>query len=240
MATTRRRLLPGIVSLAGHLAVLAAVLVAHGDPPTPEPEPMSVALVTLPPPQPPAPKPAPRPDPAPPSAAKPSPVPPPPPKVAVRRARAPSRPVPMPVGEKSSIGQTVSVSEAEAASAATAGSGVGAGGRSCDMIRRLQAALRKDARVQAAVAQARRGGGTGAMLVWNGDWIRSNGEEGEGLAAVREAIMWEVGFAPEACRAEPVRGLVLISLADGPGSNRLVVGGGSWRWSDLLHPRRGG
>jgi hypothetical protein len=52
--------------------------------------------------------------------------------------------------------------------------------------------------------------------------------------------MWHVAFAPEACRAEPVRGLVLLSLADGPGSTRIVMGSSTWRWSDLLHARRGG
>lgn len=52
--------------------------------------------------------------------------------------------------------------------------------------------------------------------------------------------MWHVAFAPEACRTAPVRGLVLLSLADGPGAPRLVVGAGVWRWSDLLHARRGG
>ena len=79
-----------------------------------------------------------------------------------------------------------------------------------------------------------------AIRVWNGDWVRHGEEEGDGLAQVREAIMWHVAFAPEACRAEPVRGLVLLSLTDGPGSTRIVMGSGSWRWSDLLHARRGG
>jgi hypothetical protein len=109
------------------------------------------------------------------------------------------------------------------------------------MVRRLQAALRKDPQVQAAVADARAAGAGGkALFVWNGDWIRSNGQDGAGLAAVREAIMWEVGFAPEACRTEPVHGLVMISLNDGPGAPRLVVGAGAWRWTDLLRPRPGG
>ncbi|HEX7758328.1 MAG TPA: hypothetical protein VF459_02415, partial [Caulobacteraceae bacterium] len=106
----------------------------------------------------------------------------------------------------------------------------------CDMTRRLQTALRKDPRVQAAVADARSAQVSPgkAMLVWNGAWIRSHGQDGNGLAAVREAIMWEVAFAPGVCRAEPVRGLILISLNDGPGAARLVVGQGQWRWSDLL------
>ena len=37
-----------------------------------------------------------------------------------------------------------------------------------------------------------------------------------------------------ACRTAPVHGLVLIALNDAPGSARLVVGAGDWRWSDLL------
>ena len=129
------------------------------------------------------------------------------------------------------------LSDAQIAGAAAAGSGPG-GGRGCDMARRLQAALRKDARVQAAVAEAV-GVPAQALFVWNGDWIRSPGQDGAGLAAVREAILWEVGFAPPACRAEPVHGLVLFSMTDGPNAARLVVGAEEWRWSDLLHPRSG-
>ena len=77
------------------------------------------------------------------------------------------------------------------------------------------------------------------MMVWDGDWVRSNGEDGKGLAAVREAIMWEVAFAPKECRTQPVRGLVLLSMNQARGSARLAVGAGEWRWSDLLTPRAG-
>ena len=107
------------------------------------------------------------------------------------------------------------------------------------MARWVQSALRKDQLVQAAAAQVHREGGSAgdAILVWNGDWVRSNGEDGKGLAAVREAIIWEVAFAPVACRAEPVRGLVLFSLGEAPGSPRLVLGLNQWRWSDLLTAR---
>jgi len=51
---------------------------------------------------------------------------------------------------------------------------------------------------------------------------------------VREAIIWEIAFAPPACRAEPMHGLMLISLNDSSGTARLAVGHGEWRWSDLL------
>jgi len=125
------------------------------------------------------------------------------------------------------------LTDAQLAGAATAGSGDGLGGGGggggvCDMAARVQAALRRDPLVRAAVART----AGKATLVWNGDWVRSRGEDGKGLAAVREAIMWEVAFAPPSCRTQPVRGLVLMSLD--AGSARLAVGTGQWRWSDLL------
>jgi hypothetical protein len=119
-----------------------------------------------------------------------------------------------------------------------AGSGSGSGGQPCDMVRRLQAALRRDPEVRAAVARANAPGGR-AILVWNGDWLRSPGQEGKGLAGVRQAIVMEVAFAPEACRDDPVQGLVLLSLGENAGAGRLALGGGRWRWQDLLAARRG-
>jgi len=106
------------------------------------------------------------------------------------------------------------------------------------MLRRVQEALRKDQLVLAAARTAATAGK--AVKVWDGDWLQSSGEAGKGLAAVREAIMWEVAFAPAACRAEPVHGLVLLSLDSGPGATRLAMGGGDWRWDDLLGLRGGG
>jgi hypothetical protein len=205
--------------------------------------PLAVELVAprpVEPPKPPAPAPTP-PTPEPPSPPKPAPPKPAPPKPTPRRIKARVTPPlakaePVPAAEADSAGEAeVELSDAQIASAATAGSGA-AGGGACDMTRWLQAALRKDRQVQAAVADAHRTAGK-ALFVWNGDWIRSHGQDGAGLAAVREAIMWEVAFAPEACRAQPVHGLVLLSLDDRPGAPRLVVGSDRWRWSDLLHSR---
>lgn len=114
--------------------------------------------------------------------------------------------------------------------------GAGAGGR-CDMVARLEAALKDDAEISAAVA-AVPGAAGGAVLVWNGDWIQSPGQAGKGLATVRQAIALEVAFAPPACRATAVRGLALIRLAEGPDAPKLVLGKGAWRWSDLVSTRR--
>jgi hypothetical protein len=108
------------------------------------------------------------------------------------------------------------------------------------MVSHLQARLRRDPDVRAAVSRAHEAAGPAskAILVWNGDWITGNGQEGKGLAGVREAMMMEIAFAPAACRTRPMRGLVLISLNEA-GSAQLAFGSGQWRWSDLLIPRGG-
>jgi type IV secretory pathway VirB10-like protein len=222
----RRNALTGAVSVAAH-AVAIAVLVsaAPHPPPMPEPEPMVVALVS--PPHPPE-------IPAPPTDKPPTPEPPPPPpprNIARPAKRPPLDAQPIPAGKGPKANGESEVSDAELASASTAGAG---GGRSCNMTQWLQSALRKDPRVQATMAEMDRGK---AVRVWNGDWVRHGDQEGNGLAAVREAIMWEVGFAPLACRNEPVKGLVAISLNDGPAAARMVMGQGEWRWADLLFSR---
>lgn len=117
------------------------------------------------------------------------------------------------------------------------GSGVGGGsGQGCDMAKRIQDALRNDPRITAALSQAYHASGASgrAILMWNGDWMQSPGEEGKGLAGVRQAIAVTVGFSPRACRAETVNGYVLLTLSDQPGAPRVALGGGRWRWSDLL------
>jgi hypothetical protein len=226
-AAKRDRWLGVALSLATHLAFLLALFWTLAPPPSPpDPAPMTVTLVDW---QPPAPKATPL------AAAAPAkvPPPPPPPRIAARPAQAPPDVVSIPAAKVASAESGSALTEAELAGATTADSGPA--GRPCDMPRRIQSALRKDPLVQAAVA----GSSAKAIMVWNGDWVRSDGEDGKGLAAVREAIMWEVAFAPAACRAEPVRGLILVSVNAAPGSTRLAVGSGEWRWSDLLRPPGG-
>ena len=240
-AQTRRRWRSGGrlavagLAVAGHAAVLAALI---GMAPSPqavfEPSTISVEL---------APPPAPRPTAEPLAVSSPAPslsVPAPPSQRLLRRAAAPAEVQSLPASEGLTDDPSAVLSAAQLAWAATAGSGA-AGGRPCDIARQLQAALRRDPRVQAAVAEAARAPGAPrqVLFIWNGDWIRSQGQDGAGLAAVREVILWEVGFAPVACRAEPVHGLVLFSMGDAPGAPRLVLGADEWRWSDLLHPRSG-
>lgn len=248
-----------------HAAVLLAILAVKPAPPGAAPSPP--VLVTLvpplrPPPPPPPPPPPKAPDPAPktaPDKPKPSPAKaekvvkaPPPKAVHVRKPKTPLEPTPVQIAQADPTpAPMVTVSDSQLAGAATAaggdGDGSGSGGGSgegggqgagCNMLRRVQAALRADPDIRAAVARAHeRAEGGRAILVWNGDWIQTPGEAGKGLAGVRQAIALEVAFAPPACREAAMRGMALITLSDRAGAPRLALGGGSWRWSDLLGPR---
>jgi hypothetical protein len=220
------------LSLAGHLALgAAAVFGWRAAPAPPEPPPIVVALVTLPAPIPsPAPQPLPRP-------AREEPT----PRAGSAAPKRPSADAPAPARPSRAAAPALlaaaptpgaGLSDADLAGAARAGDG--GGGGACDMARRLQAALRRDPMVNAAAASATLEADGRALLVWNGDWVQSGGDNGKGLQVVREAVAWEVAFAPPACRAAPVRGLVLLTLGDQPGAARIALGSDQWRWSDLL------
>jgi hypothetical protein len=211
-------------SVAGHLMVGLALFAAWAkpEPPAYDPPAMTVALVTLPPPAA---------DPTPPTPAETAPA-------AAHAQRSFVRPTPRPAPAASRVaaemGQSAEavpgLSNAALAGAATAQSGGGDGG--CNMARRLEEDLGHDRLVQSAVS----GFAGRAVMVWNGDWVWIDGEDGKGLTAVRQAMMWDIAFSPKACRAQPMHGLVVIAANSGA---RLVVGSGDWRWSDLLVPHPG-
>ncbi len=144
------------------------------------------------------------------------------------------------VSEAELVGARVAGSGTDGDGSAGSGAGAGGTGGRCDMVRRLEDALREDPDIRSALIAAHReaGLGRGALVVWDGDWVRSSGQDGRGLAGVRQAIAVEVAFAPAACRAEGLNGRVVIALEDGPGAARMVLGSGAWRWSDLLGARR--
>lgn len=234
--TSRRagRLLAGTASVAAHLGVFLALMAAWKyQAPPPEPPPVTVALMPGLPLEP-SPTPAPS---APAAAAKALPDKPPPVHNIVRPTPVPPDLQPLPAADKPVAMAELGESDIAGAGTAESGSGSGTGGGgACNMVRLIQNGLRKDGLVQTAVADAHRLAAPGgkAILVWNGDWVKNLSQDGKGLAAVREAILWEVGFAPAACRAQTVHGLVLVSLSDAPGV-RLALGvPGEWRWSDVL------
>ncbi len=233
-AKSRRARFPAVaLSLAGHAAVLLALVSVRIAPPKPpEPPPVEAELLDALPLQ--APTPKSEPAEAKPAAQAPTPSKRPPQHSLARPVKA-RRPAALAAEKEPAEAAAPGLSEADLAGAATSQSG-GRGAGACNMARMLEAALRKDNLVQAAVSTA----AGRALLVWrDGDWVRTGGEDGKGLSAVREAMIWEIGFAPAACRTEPVHGMVVIAMGDAPGSTRLAVGGGEWRWSDLLNSRRG-
>jgi hypothetical protein len=221
-ARRRTRLLAGAFTVGVHIAAVALLLLPRGSAPPSRvedtSEPIQVSLIDTPKPQPPG-----------------------PPDVTLAQPEAASAP-PLPhLTIRATVQAAVTtrpdnsdlLSASQLAGAASVGAGGGGGGGSCDLARAVQQALRRDPMVRSAVENANRSGKS--VMLWNGDWVRSGGEDGKGLSAVREAVMWEVGFAPEACRHQQMHGLVLLSLADG--STRFAIGAGDWRWSDLLNLR---
>jgi hypothetical protein len=218
----RDRVLGWAFTASVHAAVLAALFFSRGTatPEKPEAEP-HLTLVSI------ARTPEP---PGPPDADKAASEAPPPPMEV---------PTPMPILVKVAspvpVDNSDILSEAQLAGAANADEdGAGGGGGGCDTARAVQAALRTDPLVRTAVADAGRQGK--AIMMWNGDWVRSGAQEGKGLSAVRQAIMWKVAFSSESCRNQAMHGTVVLSLADG--GTRFAIGTEAWRWSDLLGLKR--
>lgn len=227
----------------------------------PSDPPIVVSLVDPPRPAPPAPQPEPGEAPAPAEAAPEAPAPrvapparpaspprptrrPPPPEVEplpIPAAVAPPGP-PLPLLGATELAGATRVGFGPGGGGGGSGTGGGGGGSGggCDMLKRLQEALRDDAEVRSAVEAAHRemNAGGKAIQVWDGDWLQSRGQEGKGLAGVRQAISVEVAFAPAECRAQAMRGLAVLALDDRSDGAKLVLGRGAWRWSDLLDLRR--
>ena len=217
-ARRRGRAFGGALSVSVHALVFAALFAAWPKAPSREPPPIQVTMVALG--EQNSPKPAGQPQPPKPVARA----------SHVRPTPAPKAPVELASGPPSPVPAVDVLSDAEVAGATSGDSGPPGG--ACDMARALQRAFRRDKLVQNAVLETNRPGK--AIRVWNGDWVQSGGQDGKGLAAVREAMLWEIAFAPPACRAQQVHGMILLSVSDAPGSARLAVGMGEWRWSDLL------
>ncbi len=220
----RERWLAAAVSVAAHVAILVALLTARVPTPVETAPPAVTVLLVH----------APAPAKAAPAKAAPA------KSAPVRARRTVTRTAPDTIAAVETVASAASNGGAgDLLSGAALGSAAAADslpGGACDMARRLQNALRRDALVRTAVA-ARGGPGAAAILVWNGGWVASPGEDGRGLAAVREAIVWEVAFAPAACREGRVHGPVLFTVSDASGLARIAIGSGDWRWGDLVSSR---
>lgn len=205
-----------VVSVIGHglLLLALAVLVRVPEPPIIS-APMVVDLVRLHPPQPNA-------------AQEVAPTSPPP--LAVRPPKPSDIQPPAVIAVTPTATPGTGLTEGEIAGAQIAGQGNSPPGGVCDMAMRLQTALR-----QAPLIRAVAGRLSGkAVRIWDGQWLQTQGEAGNGLAAVRQVIMLEIAFAPPACRFQGMRGLILLSPDPMTDSPRLAIGKDQWTWDDLV------
>jgi hypothetical protein len=111
----------------------------------------------------------------------------------------------------------------EAAETAGAPDG-GADVAGCVLSDRVLAALLSEA-PRAALARIpdRRRSVAGAVMLWDGGWVRTGAlAEARIAQPIRAAVVQAVKAAGPACAAAPVAGPVL-----------LIVGSGTWRWADL-------
>ncbi len=75
-----------------------------------------------------------------------------------------------------------------------------------------------------------------AVLLWNGEWLAS----GQGSSAspvtpaLRRVIEQIVTEASPECQAAPTTGPQFLAIPEQGRTTILVIGSGTWRWSDLL------
>ena len=106
----------------------------------------------------------------------------------------------------------------------------------CQMTQQVEAHLQVDPTVdpalQAIPRQAR--SVANAIMLWDGAWIVPGSQrETTARTALRTAILAAVAEAPEDCRTQTVLGPRLIAVPGVTGSTLLVLGSGTWRWTDL-------
>lgn len=75
-----------------------------------------------------------------------------------------------------------------------------------------------------------------AVMLWNGQWLNDAAMSAAG-GALRRAVEKAVLAAPLDCRDAEVNGPQFVQVAEASRTVMIVIGSGSWRWSDLLKPR---
>ena len=109
-------------------------------------------------------------------------------------------------------------------------------GETCDLAGRVQAALRDDPAVRAALAMLPRDARSvaNAVMLWDGRWIAgTTTSTSYALDRIRAAVIATVAAAPAPCRQEAQTGPVLMLLAGSP-DTVLALGSGRWRWGDVF------
>lgn len=106
----------------------------------------------------------------------------------------------------------------------------------CDIERGVADTLARDPAARAAFAAigpAR--AETGAVNLWNGDWVTPpDPDDAARLSALRPGVRTAVAAATRACADTEQVGPRLIPIAGQVRPTLLVIGSGRWRWHDLM------
>ena len=112
----------------------------------------------------------------------------------------------------------------------------------CSIEPLVQESLRGDAGVRASLASVPRDqlSISYAIQLWDGDWAHLATAGGEDVSAsIRTVVAEAVDSAPQRCRNQLNEGPRFFIVPGGDNTVTVVVlGSGSWRWRDLLPPRR--
>jgi len=125
--------------------------------------------------------------------------------------------------------------EAEAAAPAEPQAGGAETAGSCAVSDAVLAALQTEAsrRALQRIPRPRRSAAN-ALMLWDGGWIRTGALADASVARpIRSAIVEAVRTAGRSCADAPVTGPVLLIVPEEAGAVVLVVGSGTWRWSDI-------
>jgi hypothetical protein len=136
-------------------------------------------------------------------------------------------PIPAPVASPLPYAEAAAIQASVTANAA---------GSTCQLAEWLQSALRAEPAVLNALESIPQDARSvaGAIMLWDGRWVRLKGAGEPGLAVVRTAVAEGVRVAPEDCRGESMRGPTLLTIPLSGGVTLLAIGSGEWRWNDLL------
>lgn len=107
------------------------------------------------------------------------------------------------------------------------------GGAGCDLTAALERRLQADVAVQGSLTGLPREARAtaGAVTLWNGAWAEGDGGP---LAPIRRAILDGVAQAPPDCLEARLNGPVFLLVTGPEARTLLTLGGGAWRWSDVL------
>ena len=77
-----------------------------------------------------------------------------------------------------------------------------------------------------------------AVMLWNGQWLATapGSVAPPATASLRRVVEQVIADASPDCRAAPMGGPQFLAIPEQGRTTTLVIGSGTWRWSDLLTP----